>query len=445
VQHDRAIKLTQREELNVVQLGLISIQRQLPPDYTHWTHQVERAGVLCTVECNGTAKYGVPRGTDNDVYLALQDAYIEQGCPEDGWVELSMYALLQRCGMSDDSGADRKLVRTSLERMSQTGYLIGSAWLVYGEDDWVTVSFNLIEKLMFTRARKDRDGAKLLRVKLPEEVCRNIRDGYFKPVNLEVLRSLEQPARGAYRVLDALRHDPTTMTRNEVLQLGLMDLAARFGIASDEPYKIRERLEPIHQELIERGVLTSVDIVGSRRKQQVTYVFSQVRLDPEPDLRLVTLLTDLAVPRASARRLVLQCPERIEFGVSLARALLASGYTPKNRVGFILDVVRYGEEKYSWPEGHPAARVLPPAAAPARVTAHVSDDAPEEPQTPLSHAELTNAVALLLLGSGLSKTDLSRLPSETLRELKGEAVRRRSPEERADLITSIRAMLTALT
>jgi hypothetical protein len=75
----------------------------------------------------------------------------------------------------------------------------------------------------------------------------------------------------------------------------------------------------------------------------------------------------------------------------------------------------------------------------------VSDDAPEEPQTPLSHAELTNAVALLLLGSGLSKTDLSRLPSETLRELKGEAVRRRSPEERADLITSIRAMLTALT
>ncbi|WP_264158023.1 hypothetical protein [Deinococcus wulumuqiensis] len=36
------------------------------------------------MECNGTQKYGVPHGIDNDTYLALQELYIEQGVRKAG-------------------------------------------------------------------------------------------------------------------------------------------------------------------------------------------------------------------------------------------------------------------------------------------------------------------------------------------------------------------------
>ncbi len=43
-----------------------------------------RAGIESEMECNGAQRYGVPHGIDNDSHLALQELYIEQGCPENG-------------------------------------------------------------------------------------------------------------------------------------------------------------------------------------------------------------------------------------------------------------------------------------------------------------------------------------------------------------------------
>ena len=89
----------------------------------------------------------------------------------------------------------------------------------------MTVGFRLIEKLVFTRSRRDVDGAKAIAVTLPRELIRNIRNGYFKPVSTTLLRQLGQPARATYRVLDALRHDPVQFQAKTVsLQISLMDL-----------------------------------------------------------------------------------------------------------------------------------------------------------------------------------------------------------------------------
>ena len=116
----------------------------------------ERAGIESEVECNGAQKYGVPHGIDNDSYLALQELYIEQGCAENGQVAFTMYRLLQMCGL-EDSGANRRMMRESLERLSATQYWISGAWRSHEDDDWVTVGFRLIEKLAFTRSRRDSD------------------------------------------------------------------------------------------------------------------------------------------------------------------------------------------------------------------------------------------------------------------------------------------------
>ncbi|WP_254843023.1 replication initiator protein A [Deinococcus marmoris] len=221
-----------REDLNVTQLGLISIQRKIADDYTSWKVAFERAGIESEVECNGAQKYGVPHGIDNDSYLALQELYIEQGCAEDGRVAFTMYRLLQLCGL-EDSCANRRMMRESLERLSATQYWISGAWRSHENDDWVTVGFRLIEKLAFTRSRRDSGGAQAIAVSLPAELTRNIRNGYFKPVSTTLMRQLGQPARAAYRVIDSLRHDPVQHhLKTGTLQLPLMDLAQRCGIAA---------------------------------------------------------------------------------------------------------------------------------------------------------------------------------------------------------------------
>jgi plasmid replication initiation protein len=397
-----------REDLNVTQLGLISIQRKIASEYTSWKVAFERAGIESEVECNGAQKYGVPHGIDNDSYLALQELYIEQGCPENGQVAFTMYRLLQMCGL-EDSGANRRMMRESLERLSATQYWISGAWRSHEDDDWVTVGFRLIEKLAFTRSRRDSTGARAIAVTLPAELTRNIRNGYFKLVSTTLMRQLGQPARAAYRVLDSLRHDPVQHhSKTSTLQLSLMDLAQRCGIAAERPDKIRRTLEPIHTNLLESGYLQDVQITGRGKSQTVSYVFGQLALEPDSDL--VALLVNLKVPLVAAKKAALDYPENVRDAVAQSRAILGRGYKPANEVGFVLDVVRsYGTGKYAWPEdpSRPALR-----ASNARVATTSKHEDPPEVQ--VSAEDLARTLTFLLKGEGLQRDALAQLPVETL-------------------------------
>ncbi len=399
-----------REDLNVTQLGLISIQRKIASDYTSWKVAFERAGIESEVECNGAQKYGVPHGIDNDSYLALQELYIEQGCVENGQVAFTMYRLLQMCGL-EDSGANRRMIRESLERLSATQYWISGAWRSHEDDDWVTVGFRLIEKLAFTRSRRDSTGARAIAVTLPAELTRNIRNGYFKPVSTTLMRQLGQPARAAYRVLDSLRHDPVLhQSKTSVLQLSLMDLAQRCGIAAERPDKIRRTLEPIHTTLLESGYLQDVQITGRGKSQTVSYVFGRAAL--EPDGELVLLLVGLKVPLVAAKKAALDYPDNVRDAAAQARAILGRGYKPANEVGFVLDVVRsYGTGKYAWPED-PSRPAL--AASSARAATVPKEE--ETPEVQVSAEDLARTLTFLLKGEGLQRDALARLSVETLQD-----------------------------
>jgi plasmid replication initiation protein len=423
-----------REDLNVAHLGLISIQRKIAPEYTSWKVAFERAGIASEVECNGTQKYGIPHGTDNDAYLALQELYIEQGCPEDGIFAFTMYRLLQMCGL-DDSGPNRRMMRESLERLSATQYWISGAWRSHEDDDWVTVGFRLIEKLVFTRSRRDVDGAKAIAVTLPRELIRNIRNGYFKPVSTTLLRQLGQPARATYRVLDALRHDPVQFQARTVsLQISLMDLAQRCGIATDRPDKIRRTLDPIHVDLLRSGYLKEVQITGRGKRQLVTYQFGQAAV--EADAALVELLVQMKVPLVAARKAALDHADNVRDGVAQAKAILARGYRPQNDVGFVLDVVRsYGNGKYSWPDAGNGVVVKP--AKPASSVPSLP-----MPETPLSLEDHARTLAFLLKGDGIQREALLQLPVEVLSDLHGRVLGR-GAEDRAQAVALLRTLLAS--
>ncbi|WP_161884205.1 replication initiator protein A [Deinococcus alpinitundrae] len=418
-----------REDLNVGQLGLISIQRKIAEDYAQWKVSFNRNGIPSEIECNGIQKYGVPHGIDNDTYLALQELYIEQGCPDDGLFGFTMYRLLQLCGLAD-TGANRQMLRVSLERLSSTQYWISGAWRSHEDDDWVTVGFRLIEKLIFTRSRRDTDGAKQIAVTLPRELTRNIRNGYFKPVSATLLRQLGQPARAAYRVLDSLRHDPVQHhDRAATLTISLMDLAQRCGIASDRPDKIRRTLEPIHEMLIQTEYLTGVVITGVGRKQSLTYSFGQAV--PEPDARLVELLVALKVPLVAAKKAAFDYAGQVEDGVAQARAILTHGYSPANPVGFVLDVVRsYGNGKYAWPSGTHQPKEV--EAARTRIQKQVKKEVAkvEAELAQPSRDDLLRVLSFLLVGEHLRAEDLATLPTETLISLRSQVLTRPGAERR---------------
>jgi len=414
------------EELNIAHKGLVSIQRQIPGNFITWSRTFERNGIPSEVVCKALPDYGVPHGIDNDVLLAVQEAFMEQGCPEDNRVRVSMYRLLQLCGMEDD-GNRRKDVRRSLDRLRSTTYWVSELWRNHSKGHWTTATFNLVAGLSYDRDINDPDGARQLVITLAEEIAGSIRDGYVKPVRLEVLRMLNQPARAAYRVLDALRHHPEDPDqRTDVLQINLMDLAVHFGLTSERPEIIRRGLDPIHEELTKVKVLSRVELIGRGKKQEVTYVFGEATR--EADSHLTQLLIDAGLAKGPAEKLAMEFPANVKEGAELARAILNSEYRTRVRSkgALIVDVVRtYGTGKYSWPDGVKPGRVIEQAKAEVKQRA-LFEEALITAQ-PLTLEDLAKSVQFLLK---INAQDLMGLPFETLEELQRDALGKMDGERR---------------
>lgn len=194
------------DELNVARLSLISAQSRVPSSYTSWTRTYQAGETTVTVTCTALTGHVVPHGLDNDVMVAIINLYLEDGCPEDGTIRVSMHRLLQAAGLNGSAHYYRE-VRQCLRRLQSTSYQIVQGWWVQGRQRHVDATFNYLWKVTATR-EDDDDIRSALEIRLPDEVARSIRDGYVKPLDLGVYRDLSSPpVRAVYRVLDALRWD----------------------------------------------------------------------------------------------------------------------------------------------------------------------------------------------------------------------------------------------
>ena len=340
------------DEANVARLGLISIQERIPADYTSWAIELNLDGRRAKLSCVAVAEHGgVPHGLDNDVSLALISLYQEAGSPEDGTVVTTAYRILSVIGW-DTSGHYYAALRESLERLTTATFTASEAWRTGSK--WTTVKFRFVDGLEYT-SENDKlhlAGSSVLKIKLARVITESIRGKHIKPLDFEFLTSLDRPqTRALYRLLDAQRF---SVEGQEValFRTNIVEWAEACKIMDKTPTRVRRTLEGAHSELVERGYLASVDYQGRGPKQEVVYTFARQPAIPEEAIEVAARLLRHKVARQAAHTLISSLGVgRVRERLDKFEAMLAAGYNPRNQAGFLVDVIRDEEGKYSDPEG----------------------------------------------------------------------------------------------
>ncbi|UBV45548.1 replication initiator protein A (plasmid) [Deinococcus taeanensis] len=336
------------DEVNLSQHSLISVKERVTDADLNWTVTYSLNGRDYNVSCRGLPDYGSPHGIDTDVSAAIINLFIELGCPDDDTISVTAYQLLKSAGLHIN-GQNYINLRLSLMRLEGTQYVISRTWRDAKRGRWTSSTFRYLDKVAFTgKAAEEVDEQSLICVTLPRDVTASIRAGYLKPLHLPFMQSLKRPpTRALYRLLDAQRIDPEHPERRiGAFEVKLMDWAQACKLNSDRPDMIRRALAPVHKELIDRGVLTSVEYTGRGQKQIVTYVFGEVAAPPDP--RIVAALMQGGVTRPVSEKLAREfSADVIEQAVALHAALLKDGYKARSKGGLLVDVVR-NPGKWLW-------------------------------------------------------------------------------------------------
>ena len=424
----RQTSVTSYDEANVSRLRLISIQERIPDDYTTWTINFFREGRPSRLQCVASAEYGgVPHRLDGDVVTALTDLYIEQGAPEDGKIRTTAYALLKRAGFSD-AGHYYMALKRSLHRLRFAGYSASECWRDAARERWTTVTFTYLAGLNFSAEDPDLHLSRgsELKVTLAEPIVRSIRASYLKPLDYDLLRSLDRPlTRSLFRLLDARRYDPLSLSDPlPEIRVGLIEWAKDCKIANLSPDKIRRTLQGAHEDLLGRGYLSRVIYDGKGSKQTVAYrlgtgagadsVGSQITVDNEALQRMI----GHRISKPVAVRLLTQFGEdHILTRLSRGEQILAAGFQPKSHGAFLIDVIKDTAGKYDDVMGTSS-----PEAVARRAVSHnrvaktmsldeerLQDTIESSRKTPAERAAAAFPVLKLVLGNRLTAADYERL------------------------------------
>lgn len=213
---------------------------------------------------------GLPGRFDQDVYVALLQMIDERGLPEDGWIGFSLYELVELMGKSH-SGRDYKQVRESLQRLATTSIESENAFYHRGKKEYLSDTFSLLTEVKVSEyegpngERGDRN-----RVHLSKFFVESYRSNYLKNLDAELYWSLSSPiAKRLYRLVDKKRGGKKSW------EVDLFSLRDRIPLSSYRyASKIKEKLTPAHQELIEKRFLDGVVYRKSSEGERVTYRIS---------------------------------------------------------------------------------------------------------------------------------------------------------------------------
>ena len=378
-----------RDEVNLAQLALISVQSRVPETFTGWARSYEHNGMPVEVTCRTLRGHVVPHGLDNDFVVTIINLFYEAGCPVDDTVRVSAYRLLKTAGFPDTSRYYAELW-ASLDRLKSAQYVISRGWYSKKKMRYTDETFQYLEKVTLTRGN-ELDSRSQLEIRLPREIALSIRDGYLKPLDLDVYHNLSTPTiRAIYRVLDGLRWSEGQYV--ERVQMNVMEWAARLNIVSDIPARILRLLEPATEEFKRIGYVDEVLTEGKRKEQQITYVFPGLT-----DQLNVTFLQELIdrgmYPGVAARHLI-DHPEERAVQDAIARFDAYPG--KKGNPGALMRDLLLHPEKYAGVEqkleggGRRSKASERPKPAPVLAQSVPEDDAlalPEDPDERVRVAE----------------------------------------------------------
>jgi plasmid replication initiation protein len=380
----------QKLEGNLARVGLISIQDRIPESYLGWSEKFAIGSQVGTVTCEAIASHGgVPHGLDNDIMTAILDLYIEGGANREGVLITTPHQILSQAGL-DTSGRYYQLLHKSLKRLRFAAYTVTGLWYDAPQQRYTTTTFTHFSEFSFSSSSKgELNRTTELMLRLSEHIVNSIQAKFLRQIDLNLLRALTRPlSRSLYRLLESRRMDPVLMEGKEPLQCfetTLQQWASACKIVDRRSDKIRRTLEPAHLELLEQHYLSDVRFTGRGAQQSISYDFrASGRGDQEPVDRaapgsqpqaaaidrskipkksqraastasertpaLIAQMVDYGVSKVMAVRLLEEFGEaHITLRLERAERGLKGGYRPKNRSGFIVDIIRSDSEKYISP------------------------------------------------------------------------------------------------
>lgn len=225
-----------------------------------------------------SAELGAPGSTDQDVYLAVLELLERKGgMPENGQLDFTLYELLSILGWSD-AGNNYKLLRNCLRRVSVTS--IESAQAFYSKDteSFLTDTFKLwtyhSETTRASGKASNRAGEgerERHTIRFDPIFINSWHAFYLKGIDSEFYWRLKSGvAKRLYRLVDKMRGDSLTW-RQELFELRDQIPLAKYRY----PSKVKEKLAPAHNELLDKGFLESVEFIGNEVRYRVSVEFAQ--------------------------------------------------------------------------------------------------------------------------------------------------------------------------
>jgi plasmid replication initiation protein len=189
------------------------------------------------------------------VYVALLQLIDRQGdIPEDGWIGLSLYELVELLHRTH-GGRDYRQVKESLERLAGTIIQSRNAFYRKSTKSYLDDTFHLLDRVQHSENTDStgRRGEKTW-IKLSDYFVDSYKANYLKGLDADFYWSLNSSvAKRLYRFVDKKRGH---QRRWEVNLFALRD---RIPLSPYKyPSKIKEKLGPAHDELHHKGFLEQV-------------------------------------------------------------------------------------------------------------------------------------------------------------------------------------------
>lgn len=338
-------------EYNVAQLGLISIQMELPAHARKgWTSEVIEGSNTAGIRCLTAHEAGVPHGIAGDVFSALVTETIAAQETGETRLQLTVADIARQAGLSARP-ADYVRITNALYQLRYSTYTIWNKWRTpltnVKEEAAVTLLPTLDIRTEESRAFAGQIDT-YYNLELHESVVDSITGTLTLAMNPEINNKLHSPtARGLYRLLEAWRRDPADLTRvsNQVTIRGT-ELAESARLLGARP-AVSQLLRPLQrdrgafEQLRAAGYLVGFDTVG--RGDNLMLRFDLAEDGQLMDMQALEVLKRLGVRGKNAETLAMTFNrELVECASWLVAERKKSGYTVRSDAGLTIKLLNDG-------------------------------------------------------------------------------------------------------
>lgn len=272
--HALPIPVIGKDEMNLCELPVAKLGRRDKREIIEFVGEVVKDGQTLTQEwtVRGAAGLGLPTEFAERVLVALISLAASQGFQTEK-TSFTVYEVLKLMGLSA-AGSHYQEVTLALQRLHGVTITGKNTWWDNDKKKYRTIrkGFGLIDNYWLESLSDDEDeeietgiGGYVI---WNEWLWASFQAGYIKNIDTHFYYGLENTlARRLYRFLDKRMH------YQDSYQIDIFALAARLGMAEYQyPSKVKEKLQPAFDELIDRRYLREAEVFKVGKFTRVRFV-----------------------------------------------------------------------------------------------------------------------------------------------------------------------------